>query len=86
MAADLGVVADPGHQRRGHLHRQHAGQAQAQQAVGGREPVDQPGQGVGLAPVVPVLAEVDAGEHDLADAPGDLAADVVDDLLGGIGA
>src|SRR4029450_3977328 len=29
---------------------------------------------------VAVVAQVDAGEHALADAPGDLAADVVDDL------
>jgi hypothetical protein len=49
-------------------------------------PVDQPGQGVGLAPVVAVLAQVDAGEDDLADAPVDLAADVVDDLGLGVGA
>ena len=86
VAADLGVVADPGHQRRGHLHRQDAGQAQAQQPVDRRQPVDQPGQGVLLAPVVAVLAQVDAGEHDLADAPADLAADVVEDLLFGVGA
>jgi hypothetical protein len=86
VAADLGVLADPGHQGRGHLHGQDAGQAQAQQPVDRRQPVDQPGQGVGLAPVVAVLAQVDAGEDDLADAPVDLAADVVDDLGLGVGA
>src|SRR5215211_8630990 len=67
VAADLGVVADPGHQGRGHLHGQDAGEPQPQQPVDRREPVDEAGQGVGLAPVVAVLAQVDAGEHDLAD-------------------
>src|SRR3712207_7399205 len=49
-------------QRRGDLDGQDAGQAQPQQPLDGRQPVDEAGQGVGLAPGVAVLAQADAGE------------------------
>src|SRR6266536_2383892 len=85
VAADLRVVAHPLHQGGGDLDREHAGDAQPQQAVDGGEALHQPGQAVPFAFVLAVLAEVHAGQHDLAYAPVDLAAHVGHQLVGRVG-